>query len=92
MTDRAVWLRALGLVGGRRGEVGPVPCPDCGQDRLEVRYLVTPEDRLGYVLLWCGACLRGISVSRVRAPEGAPSRSVDDPASLEDVPDFERHE
>ncbi|MFI2430377.1 hypothetical protein [Streptomyces sp. NPDC018693] len=67
-------------------------CPDCGQDRLQVRYIVHPDSRVGYVLLWCGACLHGISVSRVRAPEGMPTWSIDDPASVDGVPDFTRHE
>lgn len=92
MTDRAAWLQALGQVADRQGEMDLVSCPDCSRDRLEVRYVVKPETRIGYVLLWCGACLHGISVSRVRAPEGAPAWSIDDPASVDGVPDFTRHE
>ncbi|WP_395292940.1 hypothetical protein ACF9IK_04530 [Kitasatospora hibisci] len=92
MADRAAWLQVLGQVADRQGEMGLVSCPDCGRDRLEVRYIVKPETRIGYVLLWCGACLHGISVSRVRAPEGAPTWSIDDPASVDGVPDFARYE
>ncbi|BAU82853.1 hypothetical protein SLA_1915 [Streptomyces laurentii] len=92
MADRAAWLRVLGRVADRQSEVGLVSCPDCGQDQLEVRYIVKHESRIGYVLLWCGKCLHGISVSRVRAPEGAPTWSIDDPASVEGVPNFARYE
>lgn len=91
MADRAAWLRVLGLVADRQGEVHSLSCPNCGHDQLQVRYIVKPESRIGYVLLWCGACLHGISVSRVRAPKGAPIRSIDDPTSVEDVPNFVRH-
>ncbi|MGO4630384.1 hypothetical protein AB4225_05485 [Streptomyces sp. 2RAF24] len=92
MADRAAWLQALGQVADRPGEMGSIVCPDCGQDRLEVRYIVKAETRIGYVLLWCGACLHGIYVSRVRAPEGVASWSIDDPVSLDGVPEFLRHE
>ncbi|SDO95281.1 hypothetical protein [Actinacidiphila guanduensis] len=92
MADRAAWLRVLSQVVDRKGDVGLIPCPECGQNRLEIRYIVKLETRIGYVLLWCGACLHGISVSRVRAPEGAPTWSIEDPASVEGVPDFARRE
>lgn len=92
MADRAAWLCVLGQVADHQGTASLGPCLDCAQDRLEIRYIVKPDSRVGYVLLWCGACLHGISVSRVRAPEGVPTWSIDDPVSIDGVPDFFRHE
>lgn len=92
MADRSNWLRVLAQASGQRDRTHLGECPDCGLFRLQVRFIVNPDTRVGYALLWCAACLRGISVSRVRAPEGMPVRSLDDPASTEGVPDFLRHE
>ncbi|BBA96304.1 hypothetical protein RVR_1543 [Actinacidiphila reveromycinica] len=55
-----------------------------------MRYIVDPDSRVGYGLLWCGACLCGITVSRVRAPDGAPTRALSDPEASAGVPDFVR--
>ncbi|MGW2276570.1 hypothetical protein [Streptomyces sp. NPDC001770] len=92
MAGRAAWLRALGKAADRPDGAGPGGCPDCGRMRLVARYLVEPGTRIGYVLFWCDACLHGISVSRVRAPEGFPAWPLDDPGSLDGVPEFTRHE
>ncbi|MFA7768707.1 hypothetical protein [Streptomyces sp. NRRL S-448] len=50
------------------------------------------NSRIGYALFWCAACLHGIAISRVRAPEGMPIWSIDDPGSTADVPEFIRHD
>jgi hypothetical protein len=90
MAVRTAWLRVLARAADHQEDLGP--CPDCGQNQLEVRYIVNPETRIGYVLLWCGACLHGISVSRAQAPAGMPTWSLGDPASIDGVPDFTHHE
>ncbi|MGW2841421.1 hypothetical protein ACWCWD_26935 [Streptomyces sp. NPDC001493] len=92
MAKRAAWLRALGQVIDRSGDTSPVGCPDCGHHRLAVRYLVDPDSRTGYALFWCDSCLHGILVSRVRAPDGFPTWPLDDPASLDGVPEFTRRD
>jgi hypothetical protein len=74
------------------GDVSGIPCPDCGRRRLEFRYIVDIESRIGYVLFWCNACLRGISVSRVRAPEGMTTYEIGDVAATEGIPNFTRRE
>ncbi|MFJ4616599.1 hypothetical protein [Streptomyces sp. NPDC088812] len=93
MADRARWLHALAELTDRlsaAAEKGSASCPHCGENRLEYRYVVDPESRIGYVLLWCGACLHGISVSRVKAPEGVPVRSMYAPYPTQGVPPFTR--
>jgi len=92
MADREAWLKALALVADGLPVTGHGPCPDCGQDQLEVRYIVDANSRIGYALFWCGACLHGITVSRVRAPEGMPTWPIDDPGSTTGVPNFIRHD
>ncbi|WP_435178583.1 hypothetical protein [Actinacidiphila sp. bgisy145] len=90
MADRDAWLKALALVSNGQRVTTSVPCPACGNHQLEVRYIVDPTSRVGYALFWCGACLHGITVSRVRAPERMVALSIDDPDSTADVPDFVR--
>ena len=87
---REAWLKALARVAEGHGDAADSPCPVCGLDCLEVRYVIDDSSRVGYVLLWCGACLHGISVSRVRAPEGVATWPIGDPASVAGVPDFTR--
>lgn len=92
MADRSNWLRVLAQASGQQGRPHLGECPDCGLPRLQVRFIVNPDTRVGYALLWCAACLRGVLVSRDRAPEGMPVRLLDDPLSTEGVPEFLRHE
>jgi len=87
MSDRAIWLKTLPLAVAAAADE-PISCPTCGQKRLEFRYIGDPSTRIGYVLLWCNACLHGISVSRVRAPESVVMGGFDDPHALAGVPQF----
>jgi hypothetical protein len=96
MADREAWLKALARVAEGHDpdddKAGSGPCPVCGRYRLQVRYIVDTSSRVGYALFWCDACLHGISVSRVRAPEGFRMWPIEDPASVAGVPDFTRDE
>ena len=59
-------------------------CPSCGRVALDFQYVGTPVDRIAYLDLWCGACLKGIHISRVRVPEGLSMLTFDtEPSVLE---------
>lgn len=90
MANRTAWLKALSRLNISAERGAEEPCPNCGRIQLRNRYIVNPESRLGYVLVWCEACLHGVSVSRVRAPDGAPIWPMEDPASVAGIPIFER--
>ncbi|MFE5868061.1 hypothetical protein ACFQ6V_05310 [Streptomyces roseifaciens] len=90
MADRGAWLKVLGLIVDTEEGIEIRSCPDCDKRQLNLRYVVDADSRIGYALFWCGGCLRGISVSRVRAPESMPTWSLDDPTAVADVPDFIR--
>jgi hypothetical protein len=92
MADRSAWLAALAAARIGPADSAEGQCPQCGREWLRARYIADQESRLGYVLFWCDACLHGISVSRVRAPQGAPIWSLDDPESTAGVPEFQRDE
>ncbi|SED73962.1 hypothetical protein SAMN05428945_5351 [Streptomyces sp. 2224.1] len=88
MHQRDSWIALIPSVTAAERE--PVPCPRCSKTQLDYRYIIDPKTRLGYLLLWCNACLHGITVSRVKAPAGVKARSMDDPRALTDVPEFTR--
>lgn len=88
MQRRDKWIVLIPSITAPEGEL--VPCPHCGKAQLDYRYIIDPKTRLGYFLLWCNACLHGISVSRVKAPADVKARSMDDPRALADVPEYTR--
>jgi hypothetical protein len=87
MGDRQAWLKSL-AAARESGETNRISCPNCGRSELKIRYIVDSESRIGYALFWCEACLHGVTVSRVRAPEGILTYALDDPTSTEGVPEF----
>lgn len=92
MADRAAWLKALAEARFGSGDKVCGACPRCGHEQVRARYIVDPASRVGYVLMWCDACLHGISVSRVRAPQVAPVWPLQAPESTRGVPEFHRVE
>ncbi|GAA4531139.1 SUKH-3 domain-containing protein [Amycolatopsis samaneae] len=88
-SSRRAWVKKLvTVIDAGRGDAAFVSCPTCSKYRLEIRYVGFPETRKAYLLFWCDACLRGIQLSRVWAPEGFRVWPIGDPASVADVPDF----
>lgn len=43
-------------------------CPECGEKAVEYMYVVDPKTDIGYMCIWCEACMQGIQMSRVSAP------------------------
>lgn len=92
MANRAAWLKALSRLNVGADKEAAEPCPNCGRNQIRTRYIANPESRVGYALIWCDACLHGVSVSRVRAPDGAPIWPIEDPDPVAGVPVFKRDE
>jgi Winged helix-turn-helix DNA-binding len=62
---------------------GDLPaCPYCGRFDLQVRFVADPQTRIGYAAVWSDFCLRGIHISRVEVPNGAPFVVLDAPAGV----------
>jgi hypothetical protein len=45
-------------------------CPACEQQRVHYLYIGDAATRVGYLVIWCNACLRGTRISRTIAPIG----------------------
>jgi hypothetical protein len=68
---------------GRRS----VQCPICGIGSIKFRYTADEESRVGYCDAWCGECLNGVHISRVKVPAGIHFTFFDD-VDTEGVPEF----
>ena len=63
-------------------------CPRCRAAPVRSRYIGDPATRLGYVVLWCPACLRGSYISRAEIPTDVQLVSIhDSEAAKEGVPE-----
>lgn len=56
-------------------------CPACGGERVDYTYVGDAISRIGYLVVWCNACLKGTRVSRVKAPIGVHFMPFSDDAS-----------
>lgn len=59
-----------------------VKCPNCGESKIDFQYVGYKETRLGYMQIWCRSCLRGIHLSRVKAPPFASLLPIDSPPEV----------
>jgi len=57
-------------------------CPCCGKAAIDFQYVADTTDKIGYLDIWCGACLKGIHISRVRVPEGMPLLDIASPSGI----------
>lgn len=55
----------------------PCHCPECGHSRIEYELVGYPESRMGYALLWCPACHKGMNISRFKVPDGVAMLSFE---------------
>lgn len=44
-------------------------CPNCGKSSIDYLYVGDETTRIGYLLIWCKECTKGIYVSRVSCPQ-----------------------
>lgn len=65
-------------------------CPQCGINAVDYVYVGDSKKNVGYFLIWCVNCNKGIRISRVEIPQGARMIEFNDIESLKCVvPNFE---
>jgi hypothetical protein len=72
------WLH----LAGKPNHGVKVECPSCGQTAVDFQYVADPASRIGYLDIWCGACFKGIHISRARVPEGMSMLDIKSPPDL----------
>lgn len=59
------WLHALSELSDK----GVSECPSCGSSRLRHCFAGSEASRMGYGVLWCEECRRGVQLSRLKVPD-----------------------
>ena len=85
------WLDAFIELADTVGDEGSPVCPQCGYRTLRLQYVGDLTTRIGFAALWCDNCRRGMTLSRVKAPNGVHMLPFDaDEAVLAAaIPNFE---
>lgn len=68
---RERWMKILPQITDNLSDLRVIQCPNCGEHEMEYLYIGDEKTRIGYFQLWCNNCLKGISISRVKAPVNA---------------------
>jgi hypothetical protein len=84
------WVTAFAAITSPPFDLGRAACPNCGHFDLRFQFLVDEASRIGLCALWSPHCGHGHTLSRVRAPEGAPILALDAPDAQVQraIPDF----
>ena len=88
--QRGKWFEAvMAITSGIDDSALPL-CPECAKQHVDYLYVGDPATRIGFLVVWCHACLRGTRISRARAPIGVHFMTFDDAESAiaERVPTF----
>lgn len=87
---RGKWFDAvMAITSGIDDSALPL-CPECAKQRVDYLYIGDAATRIGYLVVWCHACLRGARISRAKAPIDVHFMTFEeaDSAIAERVPTF----
>ena len=72
------WIKIISKMVDNLDDISQIKCPNCGECKLDYRYIGDEKTRIGFLQMWCNKCLKGIYISRVVAPKKAKFLSFDD--------------
>jgi hypothetical protein len=87
---RSAWRDVLIAIGSGIDDSALPMCPACAQQLVDYLYVGDAASRIGYLVVWCNACLKGTRISRAGAPIGAHFITFEeaDGTIAERVPNF----
>jgi hypothetical protein len=50
-------------------------CPNCSALSIDYLFIGDQAKRIGFCLIWCNECLKGINISRTNIPKGVKAIS-----------------
>ena len=65
------WTKVISEITEDFNRVDQLKCPNCGECGIDYMYVGDGHTRIGFLLIWCNKCLKGIHVSRAAAPRNA---------------------
>ena len=68
---RETWMKILPKLIDNLANPQEIQCPNCGEHGVEYLYIGDEKTRIGYFQVWCNKCLKGIYISRAKAPANA---------------------
>ncbi len=74
---REKWMKILPKLTDNFVNPQEIQCPNCGEQEVEYLYIGNEKTRIGYFQIWCNNCLKGIYISRAKAPVNARFVSFD---------------
>ncbi|MDP9700367.1 hypothetical protein J2T16_003272 [Paenibacillus intestini] len=80
MTDSKFkdWIRVNTEIIDNYNNISNIKCPNCKMAEINYQYVGDTSSRVGFLDLWCNACLQGIHISRTKVPEHISMISFDD--------------
>ena len=72
------WINVSTLLIKENINKPEIKCPECKQPSIDYQYVGDVLSRVGFLDIWCNSCLRGIHVSRTKAPEQLSMISFED--------------
>ena len=82
------WVNLIPELKEDIDDTSSITCPECRVHGVDYMYVVKDAEGLGYLQMWCNRCLKGIYISRTKAPEGAKTVDISE-SKLEDIiPDY----
>jgi hypothetical protein len=84
------WLDAAKAIASGIDDSALPLCPACAQRAVDYLYVGDPATRIGFLVIWCHACLRGVHISRTRTPANVHFMTFEDAktAIAQRVPTF----
>ena len=65
------WVGIMSQITEDINLTNKIKCPNCGECGIEYTYVGDCNTRIGFLVIWCDKCLKGIHISRVVAPPTA---------------------
>lgn len=85
------WFKISKMILFERLDKTEIDCPCCDQKGIDFQCFGRESTMMGFMLVWCDECRKGINMSRLTVPEGVPMLSMDisDEEYAKRIPKFE---
>ncbi|EDN9715654.1 TPA: hypothetical protein ACSY4D_02150 [Listeria monocytogenes] len=79
------WIRLASVIPDYIDKLDELKCPNCKHNEIHYVYVGDLASRIGFEVVWCNNCLRGIQISRVRVPENVSMLSFKGTENLDEI-------